>query len=600
MAQPGSVLAWGASGRRFKSGRPDQKIQSHHSHLEGGKKQGSLIVEKIWLKSYPKGVPEEINPDQFQTIQEILNQSCLSFKNDPAFYNYGVTITYQQLDQYAEAFAAYLQQVLHLKKGDRIALMMPNVLQYPVALLGAFRAGLIVVNVNPLYTAPELIHQMKDAEVDTIVVLSNFLSTIEKALPSTSLKNIIVSDLGDLFPRPKAWAIHFILKYIKKKIPTVSFPKISFREVLRTGRKKTLQKVDVRSEDVAFLQYTGGTTGIAKGAMLTHRNMVANILQAEAWFSPVFRKEQEIIVTALPLYHIFSLTANCLFLSKIGGLNVLITDPRNVPHMISEISKFKFTVITGVNTLFLALLNNAQFAKLDFSSLKVSLGGGMAVQRPVAEKWQAVTGKPIIEAYGLTETSPCATINPPDLKVYNGTVGLPVSSTEACVFDDMYRQLPLNSPGELAIRGPQVMKGYWKNPKETQKVLIKDNWLLTGDVASINEQGYVRILERKKDMILVSGFNVYPNEIEDVLMHLSGISEAAVVGVQDDNSGEAVKAFIVKSNPRLTIEDILRFCRENLTGYKIPKYIEFCAELPKTNVGKILRRALKTESNAHL
>lgn len=557
-------------------------------------------MEKVWLNSYPKGVPAEINPDQFDSIIEILNQSCKQYKNDPAFYNFGVTITYQQLDEYAEAFAAYLQQVLHLKKGDRIALMMPNVLQYPVALLGAFRAGLILVNVNPLYTAPELIHQLNDADVATIVVLSNFLGTVEKALPSTPVKNVIVSDIGDLFPRPKAWFMHFFLKYVKKKIPKVAIPHlIPFRQALKQGRNHTLEKVKLSREDVAFLQYTGGTTGISKGAMLTHRNLIANMLQAEAWFSSVFKNEQEIMITALPLYHIFSLTANCLFMTKIGGLNILITDPRNITHLVEELSKFKFTVMTGVNTLFLALLNHAKFAKLDFSSMKVVLAGGMAVQRPVAEKWYAVTGKPLLEAYGLTETSPCATINPADLKAYNGTVGLPVSSTEVCIMDDMYNELPFNTPGELAIRGPQVMLGYWRNPKETQKVFTKDGWLLTGDVASVSEQGYVRILERKKDMILVSGFNVYPNEIEDVLMHMPGISEAAVVGVQDDNSGEAIKAFIVKNNPNLTTNDIIHFCRENLTGYKIPKYVEFCRELPKTNVGKILRRALKAEIKVH-
>lgn len=557
-------------------------------------------MEKVWLKSYPKGIPYEINPNTYQSIVEILQQSCNQFRKDPAFYNLGVMLTYEQLDHYSRAFAAYLQQVLKLQKGERIAMMMPNILQYPVAMFGAFRAGLIVVNVNPLYTVPELIHQLTDADVKTIVVMSNFTNTVEKALPATPLKNIIVTDLGDLFPRTKAWFLHFYLKYIKKKIPNIHISNvINFRKAILQGEKLPCETIPITHDDIAFLQYTGGTTGIAKGAMLTHRNLVANILQAEAWFSPVFRPEKEIIITALPLYHIFSLTANCLFLSKIGGLNILITDPRDISRLISDMAKFKFTVITGVNTLFLALLSNPKFAKLDFSSMKISLGGGMSVQRPVAEKWQAVTGKPLLEAYGLTETSPCATINPPNLKAYNGTVGLPVSSTEVCILDDMRHELGIDTSGELAIKGPQVMLGYWRNPQETQKVFTKDGWLLTGDIGSINEQGYVRILERKKDMILVSGFNVYPNEVEDVLMHMPGILEAAVVGIPDENSGETVKAFIVKNNQNVTVNDVLHFCRENLTGYKIPKYIEFCSELPKTNVGKILRRALKSETIVH-
>lgn len=554
-------------------------------------------MEKIWLKSYPKGIPSEINPDTYKSVVEIFNQSCIRYSHDPALYNFGVTLTYQQLDQYALAFATYLQQVLKLVKGDRIALMMPNILQYPIALFGAFRAGLTVVNVNPLYTVPELVHQLKDADVKTILVMSNFAETVEKALPATPLKNIIVTDLGDLFPPAKAWLIKFYLKYIKRKIPKIHIPQvIEFKKALSQGAKLSYQPVEVNLEDIAFLQYTGGTTGIAKGAMLTHRNLVANILQAEAWFSVVFSPEKEIMITALPLYHIFSLTANCLFMTKIGGLNVLITDPRNISSLISEIAKFKFTVITGVNTLFLALVNHPEFAKVDFSGMKVSLGGGMSVHRAVAEKWQTITGKPILEAYGLTETSPCATINPPDLKAYNGTVGLPVSSTDVRILDNNKQELPINTPGELAIKGPQVMLGYWRNHPETQKVFTNDGWLLTGDIATINEQGYVQILERKKDMVLVSGFNVYPNEIEDVLVHMPGILEAAVIGVPDENSGEAVKAFIVKNNPNLTAKEVLHFCRENLTGYKIPKYIEFCNELPKTNVGKILRRALKNES----
>ncbi len=551
-------------------------------------------MERIWLAGYPSGVPAEINPDAYQSLVEMFEQICVQFSHKPAFCNFGVTLTYRQLDYHANAFAAYLQQILKLKKGDRIALMLPNVLQYPVAVLGALRAGLIVVNVNPLYTVPELIHQLDDAGVETIVVLANFAQTVAKALASTPLKNVIVTELGDLFPRPKAWFFHFYFKYIKRKISPLEIPHaIPFRQLMAQGEKLFLAPVALYEHDIAFLQYTGGTTGVAKGAMLTHRNLVANVLQAEAWFSQVFQPGQEIMITALPLYHIFSLLANFFFIAKIGGLSILITNPRDIRHMVREMAKFKFSVITGVNTLFNALLNCPQFAKLDFSALKIALGGGAAVQRVVAEKWQAVTGIPLLEAYGLTETSPSVTINPTNLKAYNGTIGLPVSSTEVAILDDNGNELPLGSSGELGVKGPQVMRGYWQNPLETQRVFTKAGWLLTGDIASMNPQGYVSILERKKDMVLVSGFNVYPNEIEAVLMQVPGVSEAAVVGIPDEQTGQAVKALIVKNDPQLTEERILQFCRENLTGYKLPKIIEFRDELPKTNVGKILRRALR-------
>lgn len=551
-------------------------------------------MEKIWLESYPEGVPAEINPDAYQSLVEIFEQVCVQFNQKPAFYNLGVTITYQQLNKYAKDFAAYLQQILKLKKGDRIALMLPNVLQYPIAVLGALRAGLIVVNINPLYTVPELIHQIDDAGAQTIVVLANFAETVEKALPSTPLQNIIVTELGDLFPRPKAWFLHFYLKYIKKKIPTLHISHvIHFRQLIAQGEKLSLEHVTLHEHDVAFLQYTGGTTGVAKGAILTHRNLVANVLQAEAWFGQVFKPGEEIMITALPLYHIFSLLANVFFIGKIGGLSVLITNPRDISHMIADMAKFKFSIITGVNTLFNALLNYPKFSKLDFSALKITLGGAMAVQRVIAEKWQTVTGVPLLEAYGLTETSPSVTINPADLKAYNGTIGLPISSTDIAILDNEGNEVALGQPGELAVKGPQVMRGYWQNPLETQKVFNKTGWLLTGDIASVNPRGYVSILERKKDMVLVSGFNVYPNEIEDVLMHVPGVLEAAVTGVPDEHTGQAVKAFIVRSNLSLTEADILQFCRKNLTGYKLPKVIEFRDELPKSNVGKILRRALR-------
>ncbi len=557
-------------------------------------------MEKVWLKNYPEGIPAEINPDEYKSLVDIFEQCCKQYNDLPAFYNLGVTITYHELEVLSRAMAAYFQHGLNLKKGDRIALMMPNILQYPVALFGALRAGLIVVNVNPLYTPPELIHQIKDSGAETIVVLSSFADTVKVAMAETSLKNVIVTNMGDLFPQPKAFLVNFFLKYIKKKVPNVHIPNvIHFKDALAKGKKLNFKHVDVNNQDIAFLQYTGGTTGVAKGAMLTHRNLVANVMQAQAWFSPIFEWKKEIIITALPLYHIFSLTANCMFLMKLGGLNVLITNPRDLPQMISEMSKFKFTVITGVNTLFNGLLKCPKFAELDFSGLKLCLGGGMAVQRAVADKWHHVTGVPILEAYGLTETSPCISINPPELEEYNSTVGMPVSSTDICILDDSGKEVPLNQPGEIAIKGPQVMYGYWRNPAETQKVFTKDGWLLTGDIASVDENGYVHIRERKKDMILVSGFNVYPNEIEDVIVRLQGVREAAVIGVPDENSGEAVKVFIVKDDPNLTVSDILRYCHKNLTGYKIPKFVEFTQELPKSNVGKILRRALRDASPAN-
>lgn len=552
-------------------------------------------MEKIWLKSYTQGVPAEINPDAYQSLVDVINKSCQLHPSFPAFYNMGVTLTYQQIDTYSRDFAAYLQQELKLKKGDRFAIMLPNTLQYPIALFGALKAGLIVVNVNPLYTADELTHQLNDAGAETLLVIANFAATVQKALPNMpSIKNIIITELGDLFPPMKALIVNFALKYIYKKIPSWTIPHaIPFKQTLSKGKEAAFNPVPISNQDIAFLQYTGGTTGISKGAILTHRNIISNIQQADAWFKNLLQKKDEIIITALPLYHIFSLTANCLYFSKLGGLNVLITNPRDIPSMIKDMKKFKFTAITGVNTLFNALLKNAEFAKLDFSHLHLALGGGMAVQRVVAEKWESITHTPLLEAYGLTETSPCVTINPSDLKGYNGTIGLPVSSTDVAILDDEGHEVSFNQPGELAVKGPQVMQGYWNNPSETQKVFTKDGWLLTGDIASIDERGFVRILERKKDMILVSGFNVYPNEIEDVIAKMPGIHEVAIIGVTDENSGEVPKAFIVKDNLSLTEESVIRYCREHLTPYKVPKYVEFVKDLPKTNVGKILRRALK-------
>ena len=584
MAQPGSALAWGASGRRFKSGRPDKKDLRNKE------------LEKIWLKSYPKGIPAEINPDEHSSLVEIFETSCRQNAAHPAYYNLGNTITYQQLDEASKNFAAYLQQKLKLKKNDRIAIMLPNCLQYPIAVFGALRAGLVVVNVNPLYTPTELIHQLKDSEACAILVIANFAATVQRALPETpTVKNVIITYMGDYLKPVHGFIIDFVLKYVYRKIPAFDIPDtIKFKEILSKGKKLTLTPISIKNTDTAFLQYTGGTTGVAKGAELTHRNLIANIQQADAWFSQLL-SENEIIITALPLYHIFSLTANCLYFTKIGGLNVLITNPRDIPNMIKEMKKFQFTTITGVNTLFHALLKNPDFAKLDFSKLHLAMGGGMAIQKVVADEWKKITGAPILEAYGLTETSPCVTINPTTLKEFNGSIGLPVSSTDVCFFDNDYQEVPAGQPGELAVKGPQVMKGYWKNPDETEKV-FKDGWLLTGDIANINENGFVKILERKKDMILVSGFNVYPNELEDVITQLKGVHEVAVIAVPDENSGEVPKAFIVKDDPALTEADVIKFCHEHLTGYKVPKHIEFVKDLPKSNVGKILRRKLREKS----
>ncbi len=550
-------------------------------------------MEKIWLKQY-HNIPTEINPDAYQSVSEILEKSCQQFANLPAFDSMGVTLTFHDVDVFAKAFAAYLQQDLKLKRGDRVAIMMPNILQYPVVMFGILRAGLIVVNVNPLYTPTELIHQLSDSGTETIIVLSNFAHTVEKALPETPLKNIIITNIGDLFPQPKSFIINFAVKYIKRMIPAYHFShSIKFCEAISKGKKLQFQPIEIGHEDIAFLQYTGGTTGVSKGAVLTHRNMVANIEQAEEWFKPIFHPGKEVIITALPLYHIFSLMANCLFLMKVGGRNILIINARDINDMVKQMGKYKFSIITGVNTLFIGLLKHPDFAKLDFSHVILALGGGMAVQSAVAQKWQAVTGHPILEAYGLTETSPCAIINPYDLKKYNGTVGLPVASTDVCFLDDDGQEVEIGQPGELAIKGPQVMREYWQHPEETKKVFTKDGWLLTGDIASIDSKGFVKILERKKDMVLVSGFNVYPNEIEDVLVSMPGIREAAVVAVPDENSGEVPKAFIVRDNPDLTQEEIIKFARTKLTGYKIPKHVKFCEELPKSNVGKVLRRKLR-------
>lgn len=555
----------------------------------------SQVVEKVWLKSYSPGVPAVINPDAYPSLVKIFDESCQRYSQLPAFYSMGTTIDYAELDAYSTSFAAYLQHDLKLKKGDRIAIMLPNILQYPVVMFGALKAGLIVVNVNPLYTADELTHQMQDSGSESLVVLANFAETAQKAAQHCpQLKNIIITYIGDFLSLPRAWVMHLVLKYYYKKIPDWNIPDaIMLKDALKKGQTHAFIQPQIHNEDIAFLQYTGGTTGISKGAVLTHRNIISNLQQADAWFKDLLHPGHEVTLTALPLYHIFSLTANCMLMIRLGGLNVLIANPRDIPGMVKEMRKFQFTTITGVNTLFNGLLKDPGFARLDFSKLHLTLGGGMAVQQVVAEKWQTVTGKPLLEAYGLTETSPCVTINPDNLKSYNGTIGLPVPSTEVAILDDNGNLLPLGQAGELAVKGPQVMQGYWNNPSETAKVFTKDGWLLTGDIGSMDEHGFVRILERKKDMILVSGFNVYPNEVEGVLASMPGIRECAVIGVTDENSGEAVKAFIVSENPDISVQDVVKFCREHLTPYKVPKHVEFCADLPKSNVGKILRRALR-------
>lgn len=553
-------------------------------------------MEKIWLKSYPPGVPAEIDADAYQSLVQIFENTVRDYPQCPAYFNFGVTLNYSQIDEYSRAFAAYLQEELKLKKGDRIAIMMPNILQYPIVMYGALRAGLVVVNVNPLYTPDELTHQVNDSGADTIVVVENFANTVEQSLPNlTTLKNIIVTSIGEMLGL-KGHIINFVLKHVHKKIPAWNLPTaVSLKRVLSKGKNLTYTPVTLNNNDIAFLQYTGGTTGISKGVILTHRNLIANIQQADAWVAGALKGGKEILITALPLYHIFSLTANCLLFTKYGGLNVLITNPRDIPNMIKDLSKFKFTAITGVNTLFNALLKNPKFKGLDFSALHFSMGGGMAVQRVVAEKWIEVTHVPLLEGYGLTETSPIVTINPLNAKEFSGTIGLPVPSTDVIVLDEEGKEVPIGQPGELAVKGPQVMKGYWNKPSETAKVFTKDGWLLTGDIASIDERGYVRLLERKKDMILVSGFNVYPNEIEDVIARLPGVREVAVVAMPDENSGEVPKAFIVKDDPNLTEEAVIRYARQHLTPYKIPKSVVFMDELPKTNVGKILRRALRDQ-----
>ena len=558
-----------------------------------------MSASRPWLAQYPKGVPAEIDLEQYRNIVAVLEDSCDRYRSRPAFENMGKTISYDELDRLSYQFACHLLLDLKLKKGDRVAIMMPNLLQYPVAIFGVLRAGLTVVNTNPLYTARELKHQLNDSGAVAIVVVENFANVVQEVVKDTQVKHVFTTAVGDMLGFPKRQIVNFVLKYVRKAVPDYSLPgAVSFVDAVNAGAGKKLPSIDIAPSDIAFLQYTGGTTGVSKGAMLTHRNLVANMQQSSAWLGTNVKLGEEEIITALPLYHIFALTANCLVFIKFGGLNHLITNPRDMPGFVKTLSGIRFTAITGVNTLFNGLLNTPGFDKLDFSRLHLTLGGGMAVQRAVAERWKKVTGVPLIEAYGLTETSPAACINPMDLKDFNGAIGLPVPSTEASVQDENGQILPIGEVGELCIRGPQVMAGYWNRPEETAKVLSADGWLKTGDMARMDPNGYCYIVDRKKDMILVSGFNVYPNEIEDVIATHPGVLEVAAVGVPDEKSGEAVKVVIVKKDPNLSADDIKHHCRHELTGYKQPRYIEFRAELPKTNVGKILRRELRDSAAA--
>ncbi|ASM56224.1 long-chain acyl-CoA synthetase [Pseudoalteromonas nigrifaciens] len=549
-------------------------------------------MEKIWLKRYPEGMPETIDPEHYASLLEVFEKSFTDYKDLPAFTNMGKTLSYDEIDTATKKVASYIQNDLGLKKCDKVAVMMPNLLQTPIAILGILRAGCVVVNVNPLYTVRELEHQLKDSDTSAIFILANFADTLEKALPHTDVKHIVVTQVGDMMGGIKKHVVNFVVKYIKKMVPSYTLPNtIDFCDLLKADENAYVRP-EVNLSDLAFLQYTGGTTGVSKGAMLSHGNMVGNLEQVSGCLDPVLERGKEVVITALPLYHIFALTANCLTFMKYGGLNVLITNPRDMPGFIKELSKAKFTAITGVNTLFNGLLNTPGFAELDFSHLKMSLGGGMAVQRPVAEKWQTVTKSKLMEGYGLTECSPLVTVSPYDLTAYNGSIGLPAPSTEIKLILDNGQEAAKGEPGELWVKGPQVMLGYYKRPDATAESL-QDGWFATGDIATYDDEGFFYIVDRKKDMIIVSGFNVFPNEIEEVVAMHDGVLEVAAIGIPHDTSGEQVKVFVVKKDPSLTEKDIIKHCRDNLTNYKVPKLVEFRDELPKTNVGKILRRALK-------
>ena len=554
-------------------------------------------VDRFWLKNYPKGVPADIDVNQYESLVQLLDEAFKKYGSLPAYTCMGVTLTYRQLDQNSAAIGAWLQS-RGLGKGKRVAIMMPNILQYPVVLAGVLRAGATVVNVNPLYTPRELEHQLKDSGADAIFILENFATTLQAVADKVPTRTVVVCSMGDLLGFAKGLIVNFVVRNVKKMVPAYSLPSAArFLDVLADGLKMTLKPVQVGHDDVAFLQYTGGTTGVSKGATLLHRNIIANMLQSEAWYQPALSKlkpgEAPITITALPLYHIFALTVCAMMSMRIGGQCVLIPNPRDIPGFVKELQKYRFHVFPAVNTLFNGLLNNDEFRKLDFSRLILSAGGGMAVQEAVAKRWLAATGCPICEGFGLSETSPVATANRTDTDKFTGTIGLPIPNTEIAILDDDGKHLPVGSTGEIAIRGPQVMAGYWQRPDETAKTMTPDGFFRTGDIGVMDADGYTKIVDRKKDMILVSGFNVYPNEVEGVVADHPGVLECAAVGVPDENSGEAVKLFVVKKDPALTERDVMDYCKEHLTGYKEPKYIEFRADLPKTNVGEILRRELR-------
>ena len=555
-------------------------------------------MDKVWLKEYQDGVPHDINPDQYASLVHLAQEAFEKYADLPAFSNMGEILTFKQTNELSDCLASFFIHHWGLKKGDRVGIMMPNILQYPVLIWAILRAGLVVVNINPLYTPTELKHILTDSESKGLIVLANFAHTVQSVLPEYPHMHVMVTELGDLFSFLKKHLVNFIIKNIKKMVPNYYISqRVDLLEAIKLGKSKPYQTLPIKGKDLAFLQYTGGTTGGSKGAMLTHRNMVANILQAKSWIMPLLTEHSKGgIITALPLYHIFSLTANCMVFMNLGRCNILITNPRDIPNFIKEMKRQSFMAFTGVNTLFNALVNHPEFAKVDFSSFSVALGGGMAVQRTVAEKWQKITGQPLIEAYGLTEASPACTINPMNLKEFNGSIGLPIPSTEASIRDELGKERAIGETGELWIRGPQVMAGYWNQPSKTAEMLTSDGWLKTGDIACMDEKGYFRIVDRIKDMIIVSGFNVYPNEIEAVISKLPGVLEVAVVGVSAGSRGEIVKAFVVRNSkvePPATSEQIIEYCKIYLTHYKVPKEIEFKKELPKTNVGKILRRALR-------
>ena len=551
-------------------------------------------MEKIWLKSYPPGVPAEADVDAYESIVALYEESVRRFVDRPAYANFGVTITYREMDERARALAAYLQG-LGLDPGDRVAIMMPNLLSNPISIFGVLLAGLTVVNTNPLYTARELEHQLNDSGARAIVIVENFAHTLAEVIGRTKVEHVILVRMGDGLGFPKSALVNFVVRRVKKLVPPFHLPgAVPFARALKEGAGKTLRTATPGRGDVAFLQYTGGTTGVAKGAMLSHGNVVANLQQTSAWIGGQFEPGREVLVTALPLYHIFSLVANCLTGMKYGALNVLITNPRDMPAFVKTIAKLGFTVMTGVNTLYNGLLNTPGFEAVDFSKLKLAIAGGMAMQRGVAERWHAATGVPVIEAYGLTETSPGAVVNRLDQREFTGSIGLPLPSTEVSIRDDAGTEVGIDTPGELCLRGPQVMQGYWGRPEATAEVLSEDGWLRTGDMAAIDADGYLRIVDRKKDMIIVSGFNVYPNEIEEVVALHPGVLEVGAVGVPDERAGEVPKIVVVRKDADLSAEQIVAHCRKHLTGYKVPRHVEFRDELPKTNVGKVLRRALRT------